>query len=127
MRWGFSLLLVAAILVTWSHGLANAQQTNSLDTHRGLPDSEKITKAEIKSALKERMADPDVKLAVGELRSMIRKNPELAQAFKKNQVVEDRGFNLENPAVVKELKVVGGIAIFAIGTYLLARLIGQHT
>ncbi|KAG6587245.1 uncharacterized protein IUM83_02841 [Phytophthora cinnamomi] len=137
MSGGYLLLLVAAIFVAWGDGFANAQLVNHLevktnlvdnvDAHRGLQDNKKITKAEIKATLKERMADPDVRLAAGELRSMLRKNPELAQAFKKNQVVEDRGFNLQNPAVVKELKFVGGIAVFAIGTYLLARIIGQHT
>ncbi|KAE9022518.1 hypothetical protein PR003_g14144 [Phytophthora rubi] len=137
MSRGYFLLLVVAIFGTWSDGFANAQQANrfeistslvnDVDKHRGLKHSEKITKAEIRSAIKERMSDPDVKLAAGELRSMLRKNPELGKALKKNQVVEDRGFNLQNPAVVKELKLVGAIAVFVVGSYVLARIIGQHT
>ncbi|GMF52791.1 unnamed protein product [Phytophthora fragariaefolia] len=134
MSQGIFLILVAAIFVTCSNGHTSTQQISHLTpnpgsdaaTHGGLGDSDKLTKADIKASIKERMSDPKVRLAAAHLRSMLKQNPELVKALRSNQVKEDRGFNLENPAVVKELKIVGGIAVFIIGSYVLARFISQH-
>ncbi|KAL4168154.1 hypothetical protein KRP22_011556 [Phytophthora ramorum] len=137
MKLSYFLLLVAAISILCSANFANAeaiaklrdQDTNAKVaedvTHRNLKGSKKTTTEGTVAISEERLALPSVKNAVSKLKSIFSKNPDLTKTLK--QTTPGVGINLQNPAIRKEMKIVGALLAFIIGTPLLAVGISRIT
>ncbi|GMF11090.1 unnamed protein product [Phytophthora lilii] len=124
------LLLLVAIFAAYNSDAINAKRLVKISNfdanvelirgkeqaHRSLKGSNTINE--------ERLSVPGVKTAVSKLKSLFTKKPDLAKTL---QRTPGTGFNLQNPAVKKEAKIVLGLLIFIVGTPVVFKLISKYT